>query len=197
MAIKHGVDTAEFEEFTQHAAENPEEVQFELTAKSIYEGTVAHSLAKVDSYKVGGEEIERETREYTVPFGAWREVLDAGGWTGPTDRPEPIEMALSALASCINVGISMNALATGADIDELRTHIKTDFDPAVLFSLKDLDEADEVFENLEAEIEIEGEGIHEEEVEEWAQRAPVFTMIALGQDVDISIDTTTMVAADD
>lgn len=32
--------------------------------------------------------------------------MDAGGWIGATDRLEPIEAALSALAACINVGIS-------------------------------------------------------------------------------------------
>ncbi len=71
-------------------------------------------------------------------------MLDAGGWVGGTDRLEPIEAALSALAACINVGITINAAASGVDIDHLETRVRTDFDPAVLFSLEGLDEADSV-----------------------------------------------------
>lgn len=197
MPVKHGVDLETFEAFAEHAAENPEEVQFEMGAQSTYEGICAHSLAKMDAYTLGGEEIERETREYTIPFGGQKEVLDTAGWVGATDRMEPIEVALAALAACINVGISINALAAGVDIDNLQTSVTTDFDPAVLFSLDDLDAADTVFDNLEADIEITGEDIDPEQIDEWAQRAPVYTLMALAQDIDINIDTTTEVAADD
>jgi len=150
--LLHGIDLETLEGFAAHAAENPEAVQFGLGASATYEGTAAHSLAKVDSYELGGETIARETREYTIPYGAWKEVLDAGGWVGGTDRLEPVEAALSALAACINVGITINAAANGVDIDHLQTHVRTDFDPAVLFSLEELKEADSVFENLSAEV---------------------------------------------
>jgi len=36
------------------------------------------------------------------------------------------------------------------DIDHLQTRVRTDFDPAVLFGLEELKEADSVFENLTA-----------------------------------------------
>ncbi|MFW5918303.1 MAG: OsmC family protein, partial [Haloferacaceae archaeon] len=177
--VTHGVDLETFEAFAEHAAENPEEVQLGLGARSTYEGTCAHSLAKVDSYELGGETISRETREYTIPYGAWKEVLDAGGWVGGIDRLEPIEAALSALASCINVGITVNAVANGVDVEQLRTRVRTDFDPAVLFSLTDLEDADAVFENLTAEIEIEGEDVDRDQIDEWARWAPVYTLVSL------------------
>ncbi|WP_247002393.1 OsmC family protein [Halosolutus gelatinilyticus] len=193
----HGVNLETFEAFAGHAAENPADIQFELEARSTYEGTCAHSLATIDSYALGGETIERDTREYTIPYGGWKEVLDAGGWVGATDRMEPIEVALSALASCINVGITINAIANGVDVEHLRTRVRTDFDPAVLFGLAGLDEADSVFENVEVEIEIDGEGVDEEQIDEWAQRAPVYALVSLAQDVDVTIDAKTPVAADD
>jgi len=193
----HGVDLDAFESFAEHAAEHPEEVQFGLRARSIYEGTCAHSLAKVDAYSLGGEEIRRDTREYTIPYGAWREVEAAGGWLGPTDRLEPIEAALSALASCINVGISVNALAHGVDVEHLETSVRTDFDPAVLFGLADLDASESVFENVAADVEIRTDGADDELVEEWARRAPVFALVSLGQDVDVRVEETAEVAADD
>ncbi|MCL9818276.1 OsmC family protein [Natronocalculus amylovorans] len=193
----HGIDLETLEGFAQHAADNPDAVQLGLGASATYEGTAAHSLAKIDSYELGGKTIARNTREFTVPYGAWKEVLDAGGWLGPVDRIEPIEAALSALAACINVGISINAAANGVEIDHLQTRVRIDFDPAVLFSLKELKEADSVYENLTAEIEIDGDDLDQDMIDEWARRAPVYTLVSLAQDVDMTINTPAAVAGDD
>ena len=195
--VSQGVDTEELAAFAEHAAEDPSAVQLGLGASATYEGTAAHSLAKIDSYELGGETIARETREYTVPYGGWREVLDAGGWVGATDRIEPVEAALSALAACINVGISINAVANGVDIDHLETSVHTEFDPGVLFSLDDLGSADAVFENLTAEIEIGSPDLDKDEIDEWARRAPVYTLVSLEQDVNLSVTTPAEVRADD
>ena len=195
--VAHGIDLETLEGFAEHASEHPEAVQLGLGASATYEGTAAHSLAKIDSYELGGETIARETREYTLPYGGWREVLDAGGWVGATDRMEPIEVALSALAACINVGISINAVANGVDIEHLQTHVRTDFDPAVLFSLAELKEADSVFENTTAEIEVEGEDLDKDLIDEWARRAPVYTLVSLGQDIEMAVNTPAQVADDD
>lgn len=196
--INHGVDIDKFGAFAEYAAENPDEVHLGLGARSTYEGACAHSLATMDAYTLGTETIERETREYTIPYGGWKEVLDAGGWVGATDRMEPIEVALSALASCINVGITINALANGVDIEELHTHVQTDFDPAVLFGLADLDKSASVFENTTAEVEITGENLDAEQIDAWAQRAPVYALVSLAQEIDLTVNTaTTEVAADD
>ena len=195
--VSHGVDVEQLEGFAEFAAENPDEVKLGLGARSTYEGTCAHSLAKVDSYRLGDETIARETREYTIPYGAWKEVLDAGGWVGGTDRLEPIEAALSALASCINVGITINAVANGVDIEHLRTRVRTDFDPGVLFSVRDLEEADAVFENLTAEVEIESPDLDRDQVDEWARRAPVYTLVSLAQDVQLTVNTPAEVTAGD
>lgn len=195
--VNHGVDIEKLGEFATYAAENPEDVQLGLGARSTYEGTCAHSLATMDSYTLGGETITRETREYTIPYGGWKEVLDAGGWVGATDRMEPIEVALSALASCINVGITINAVANGVDIEGLRTRVRTDFDPGVLFSLKELNEAEGVFENLTAEIEIDGADVDGDRIDEWARRAPVYTLVSLAQDVELTVSTPAEVRADD
>jgi len=123
--------------------------------------------------------------------------LDAGGWVGGTDRLEPVEAALSALAACINVGITINAAANGVDIDHLQTHVRTDFDPAVLFSLEELKEADSVFENLSAEVEIDGEGLDQDLIDEWARRAPVYTFVSFAQDVDMTINAPAEAVGDD
>ena len=192
----HGIDVEQLEAFASHASQHPEEVQLGLSAAATYEGTCAHSLARIDSYELGGETIARDTREYTIPYGGWREVLEAGGWVGATDRMEPIEVALSALASCINVGITINAIANGVRIESLETRVRTDCDPRVLFSVSDLNEAEEVFTNLTADVHIEGDAIDEDQIDEWARRAPVYTLVSLAQDIQLTVDTTTEIPVD-
>lgn len=188
MPIKHGVDTDKFSEFVEFASNNPSDVQFELQAEAEYDGTCAHSLAKVKKYRLGDQTIDRDTREFTIPYGGWKEVLDEAGWVGAIDRMEPIETAMSALAACINVGISMNALANGADIESLETQVYADFNPGVLFSLQELDESDTVFNNIRAQIKCECDGADRDQIEQWAQRAPVYTMMALEQDIKLNIE---------
>ena len=194
--VIHGVDRTELEGFAEFAAENPDAVRLGLGARSTYEGTCAHSLARIDSYTLGEETIAREAREYTIPYGGWKEVLAAGGWVGPTDRMEPIEVALSALASCINVGITINAVASDVDVDHLQTRVRTDCDPGVLFSLSDLEEAPSVFENLTVDVEIESPDLDKDQVDEWARRAPVYTLVSLAQDVQLTVTTPAEAAAD-
>jgi uncharacterized OsmC-like protein len=186
MNIQHGVDTDKLGKFVEFAAGNPESVQLELRTRSVYEGTCAHSLAQINAYKLGDQEIDRNTRQYTIPFGAWREVLDEAGWVGAVDRMEPIEVAMSALASCLNVGISLNALANGVDIESLETSVRADFNPGVLFGLQGVDELNTVFSNIRADIDISADA-DLERIEEWAKRAPVFALMSLEQDIRLNL----------
>ncbi|MFW5966591.1 MAG: OsmC family protein [Persicimonas sp.] len=186
MTIQHGVDTNQLQEFVNFAGENPDDVQLELRARSVYEGTCAHSLAEIKAYQMGDAEIERETREYTIPYGGWREVLEEAGWVGAVDRMEPIEVACSALASCINVGISINAVANDVDIETLETHVEVDFNPGVLFGLQDVEESDTVFTNFRANVDVTGD-VDRAQIDEWARRAPVFAMMAHPQDIEIHV----------
>jgi uncharacterized OsmC-like protein len=110
---------------------------------------------------------------------------------------EPIEVALSALVSCINVGITINAVAHGVNIEHLETSVRTDFDPGVLFGLDDLGNADEVFENLTADIEIESPDLDKDEIDEWARWTPVYALVSLEQDVNLTVNTPAEVEADD
>lgn len=196
-SVTHGVALEDLESFVDFAVEHPEAVEFTLEAESIYEGTCAHSLAKIAPYTLGDETIDRDTREYTVPYGGWKEVLETAGWVTPTDRMEPIEVALSALAACINVGISLNAVANGVDIDDLTTRVRADFNPAVLFNIADLDDADAVFDNITADIDIDAPDIDKDQIDEWARRAPVYTLVSMAQDLHVTVNTPAQLEADD
>jgi uncharacterized OsmC-like protein len=188
--VTHGVDTQAFHEFVEHATETPDAVQFELGARALYEGRLFHSLAKIDAYALGGDEIRRETREYTLPLGAWKEVEAASGFVDPTDRMEPIEVALAALAGCLNVAVGVAAIANGIDLDDLETDVKLDFDPRVIFMIHDVDRSEETFDDISVEIEVDGPGLTEEEADllaAGARRSPVWNLMRLTHDMEPTV----------
>lgn len=185
--VKQGVDLDEFHEFVEYATENPGDVQFELGARALYEGRLFHSLAKVDAYSLGGEEIERETREYTLPLGAWKEVEEATGFIDPTDRMEPIEVALAALTGCVNVAVGVTALANDIELDGLETTVRLDFDPRVIFMIHDVDQSDETFDDINVEIIVSGDDLTAEDAEvlaAGAQRSPVWNLMRLAHEME-------------
>lgn len=193
MSVEQGVDTEKFGEFVEELERRPDEARLELESTATYEGVVGRSLAKVGPFRVGGERVERETREYSYPYGAWREVEAAAGFVGPTDRIEPVETTLSALAACVNVAISTNALAQGIELDKLETTARTEVDPSVLFGVKPLEEAESCLPQVEIDIEVEGEDLSDEDleqIEQMARRSPVHTLVSAPNRIAATVEKT-------
>ena len=90
--IASGMDLDKLEAFRAALQKDP--VVLGLEARGVWEGHSGRSTVHIGPYELGGDRIERETRHYTIPYGAWREVEEAIGFVGPTDRAEPVEMAL-------------------------------------------------------------------------------------------------------
>jgi len=189
--VTQGIDREKFHEFVEYATENPEAVQMELGARAPYEGRLFHSLAKVDEYSLGGEEIHRETREYTLPMGAWKEMEDAAGFVDPTDRMEPIEVALAALSGCLNVAVGVTALANDIDLNDLETTVRLDFDPRVVLMIHDVEQSGEMFDDIRIEIGVSGSDLSEEDAEilaAGAKRSPVWSLLRFAHDMEPAVD---------
>ena len=132
--IVSGMDLDKLEAFRSALQENP--VILGLEARGVWEGHSGRSTIHIGPYELGGERIDRDTRHYTIPYGAWREVEEAIGFVGPTDRAEPVEMALGAVAACLVNSIALNAPRNGIDLEGLEIKVHTDIDPSVLFEVK-------------------------------------------------------------
>ncbi|WP_336135731.1 OsmC family protein [Natronomonas amylolytica] len=198
--VKQGLDIEAFHEFVEHATANPEEIQMELGARAPYEGRVFHSLARINEYTLGGEEIERDTREYTLPMGAWREMEEASGFVDPTDRMEPIEVALAALSGCLNVAVGVTALANDIELEDLETNVRLDFDPRVVLMIDDVENSENTFEDIRVEIAVSGDDLSEEDAEtlaEGAKRSPVWNLMHLAHEMDPVVDVQRPIEADD
>jgi uncharacterized OsmC-like protein len=185
--VKQGLDLEKFHEFVEYATENPDDVQMELSARAPSEGRLFHSLARVNEYSLGRDTIKRETREYTLPLGAWKEMEEAAGFIDPTDRMEPIEVALAALAGCLNVAVGVTALANEIELDDLETTVRLDFDPRVVLMIHDVDQSEEAFDDIRIEIEISGADLSDEEADllaAGAKRSPVWSLMHFAHDME-------------
>ena len=183
----HGVDMAAHEDFLAYAEDNPEAVQFVLSAVGTDEGRVLHTRSTTQSYSLGGQEYDRVAREYTHHFGGHKEVEEAVGFVDPTDREEAIEVALAALTGCINGSISLSAAQAGVDIDELETTVSVEFDPSVFLGLEPVRDADgaptNMYGDLQIDVQVGGDGIDDDtldQVREWIGRSPVYNLLSLG-----------------
>ena len=164
MTVRESVDLDKLEAFRSFLKDNPAKGHLRLQAKAVYEGQAGRSTVHIGPFSLDETNIDRPTRHYTVPFGAWREVEEITGIEGPTDRMEPVEMALAATAACLINAITYNAARLGIDTDGLEITVKSTVDPRVLFAIKGPDDHKSCLGTLEYEVKVSGE-VSDEEME--------------------------------
>ncbi|MCH7778702.1 MAG: OsmC family protein, partial [Gemmatimonadetes bacterium] len=157
MTVRQNVNIEKLEEFRTFLKDNPDKAQLTLEAKAIYEGQVGRSMVHIGRYALDGDTVDRPTRHYTIPFGAWREVEELFGVVGPTDRMEPVEMALAATAACLINSISLNAARMGIDTEGLEITVKSTIDPRVLFAVKEPEEHASCLGTIEYDVKVTGD----------------------------------------
>ncbi len=179
-----GMDLEKLEAFRSAIKESP--VVLGLDAKGIWEGHSGRSTIHIGPYELGGERIDRETRHYTIPYGAWREVEEAIGFEGPTDRVEPVEMALGAIAACLCNSIALNAPRNGIILEGLEVNVHTDIDPSVLFEVKGPDSHTSCMPKIVSDVKVKGDISDDqlEEIKRLVSYSPVHGMIEYANTVE-------------
>jgi len=183
-SIKCGMDLEKLEAFRSALSENP--VILGLEARCIWEGHSGRSTVHIGPYKLGGEKIDRDTRHYTIPYGAWKEVEEAIGFVGPTDRVEPVEMALGAVAACLCNSIALNAPRNGIDLEALEINVHADVDPSVLFEVKGPESHTSCIPKIVTEVKVKGD-ISDDQlktIERLIRYSPVHGMIEYANTVE-------------
>ena len=115
-----------------------------------------------------------------MPFGAWREVEELLGVEGPTDRMEPVEMALAATAACVVNSLTYNAARLGIATEGIEVSIRENVDPRVLFALREPEEHVSCLGTVEIEVKVKGE-ISDEDLATLsglAEYSPVYGLVA-------------------
>jgi uncharacterized OsmC-like protein len=186
MTTKQNIDLDKLEGFRTFLKDNPEKVRLSLEAKAVYEGQVGRSLVHIGKYALDGEVVDRQTRHYTFPFGAWKEVEDVLGVGGPTDRMEPVEMALAATAACLINSVTFNAVRMGIDTEDLEITVRSKVDPRVLFAIKDPMQHSNCLGAIEYEVKVSGDVSDDdlETIHQLCQHSPVHGMMAEALEMD-------------
>ena len=182
-----GMDLDKLESFRSAIKEDP--VVLGLEARGIWEGHSGRSTIHIGPYEIGGERIERDTRHYTVPYGAWREVEETLGFEGPTDRAEPVEMALGAIAACLCNSIALNAPRNGINLEGLEVNVRTDIDPSVLFQVKGPESHTSCMPKVVSEVKVKGD-ISDEQlqtIKDLVSYSPVHGMIEYANTVESQV----------
>lgn len=156
MSVRQQVNIDKLEAFRSFLSNNPAKGKLKLEAKAIYEGQAGRSTVHIGPYQLDETRIERPTRHYTFPFGAWREVEEVIGMEGATDRMEPVEMALAATAACLINSITLNAARLGIDTSGLEITVRSSVDPRVLLTVKEPEEHKACLGRIEYDVKVSG-----------------------------------------
>ena len=185
--IVNGMDLAKLEAFRTSLKEDPFTLGLEVTGT--WEGHSGRSTVHIGPYRLGNHRIERPTRHYTVPYGAWKEVEEAIGFVGPTDRPEPVEMALSAVAACLVNSIALNAPRHGIPLEGLEIKVSCDLDPSVLFEVKGPESHTSCMPRITTEVTAKGDLSDEdlETIQKLITHSPVHGMLEYSNKMESTV----------
>jgi len=185
--IVAGMDLDKLEAFRSALRENP--MVLGLEARGVWEGHSGRSTIHIGPFNLGGSRIKRDTRHYTIPYGAWKEVEEAVGFVGPTDRAEPVEMALGAVAACLVNSIALNAPRNGIELEGLEIKVRANIDPSVLFEVKGPESHTSCMPKITTEVKVKGNLSDEQlaTIERLVHYSPVHGMVEYANEVEAKV----------
>src|SRR5947208_11794383 len=170
-----GIDAGQLERFNEQYASSPSNFELGIESRTIWEQKGLGNLGKVGRWTLGGQAIEKPTRDFSVQMGSWKEVGDAIGVEGADDRIEPIEAALLGLSSCVTEAIVLNCARTGVKLDALEVKAHADVDPGPIVGAKEPSDWDNTLKRITVDITARGDLSAEDRrmIEDGATRSPV------------------------
>jgi len=179
MAIQ-GIDAHQIEAFNNGYRDEPSNFTLGIDGRSIWEGRGLGNLGKVGPWSLGGQPMEKPTRDFSVQIGSWREVGDALGVVGADDRIEPIEAAMLGLASCVCEAITLTCAAKGVAVEGLEANAHVDVDPGPITGAKEPSDWDNTLKSVRVDVTVRGDlsARDRDVVEDGAKRSPVHYMFS-------------------
>jgi uncharacterized OsmC-like protein len=184
-----GFDTEKLEQFVGYATQNPNDVVLGIEAKAIWESEAGESLGKIGPWSLAGQRMEKPTRDYSIQFGAWKEVADAIGVEGARDKIEPVEAALAGMCACVTYAICINAAREGVSFEGLQVSARATVDPRVLLGIVPADEAASCLQSVDMDIEVKGDLTETDRnrIREMAKRSPVHALVTHPNTIHTSV----------
>ncbi len=185
--IVAGIDLDKLEAFRKAIEENP--VTLGLSSRSVWEGHTGRNTTHIGPFEINGQRIDRDTRRYTIQYGAWKEVEETIGAVGPTDRMEPVEMVLGAMGACLCNSIGLNAARHEINLEDMEITVRADVDPSVLFELKGPEAHTSCIPNITCEVKVKGDLSDEQlqTIQRLIAYSPVHGMVAEHNKIESSV----------
>lgn len=170
-----GINKSQLEKFNEQYASSPNSFILGIESRTIWEQKGLGNLGKVGRWTLGGQAIEKPTRDFSVQLGSWKEVGDAIGVEGADDRIEPVEAALLGLSSCVTEAIVLNCARTGVKLEGLEVQAHADVDPGPIVGAKEPSDWDNTLKQITVEVTARGDfsGDDRKMIEDGAKRSPV------------------------
>jgi uncharacterized OsmC-like protein len=181
-----GIDPRQLEGFGKEYSNSPESFMLGIEAKTIWEEHGLGNLGKVGRWMLGGQTMEKPTRDFSVQLGSWKEVGDAIGVQAADDRLEPIEVALLGLSSCVTEAITLNCARTGVALEGLEVKAHVDVDPGPIVGVKEPEEWEQTLKGVRLDVTARGEFSDQDQkmIRDGAARSPVHFMFSRGNKLE-------------
>ena len=177
--IKNGVNVDQLVETINHVQEDPSLAKFEFRAKTNWiEG--GHCVTSIkDYYGVGSEHTERSQESFTMEADHVEVLL------GQDKAPNPGEIVLHALGSCLTGAMVYHAAANGIDIEGMEASLEGGVD---LHGFLGLDpEVRKGYDGIKVKFKVKSDA-SEEQLRALSQFSPVFDMLTNPTPVSIEFE---------
>jgi len=170
-----GIDPGQIENFNKDYQSSPANFTLGIEGKTIWEQRGLGNLGKVGRWSLGGQVMEKPTRDFSVQLGSWKEVGDALGVEGADDRIEPIEATLVGLSSCVTEAIVLSCAREGVNLEALDVKARVEIDPGPITGAKDPSDWDKTLKTVQVDVTARGNLSDQDHttIEEGAKRSPV------------------------
>jgi uncharacterized OsmC-like protein len=185
MPVK-SISARQLEGFTSEYKTAPDKYLLGIEARSIWEGQGLGNLCKVGPWSLGGKQMKKPTRDFSVQLGSWQEVGEAIGVERSSDRIEPVEAALTGLCSCVSEAITVNCARTNVKLEGLEVSARLEVDPGPIVGAKDPKDWDKTLKRVHVEITAHGgfSAADKKVIEEGATRSPVHHIFSRALQMD-------------
>ncbi len=182
ITMVNGVDVDALKSAMEVVRENAEagNVRFRARNRWVYG---AHCATTIQDFSMGGQEDTSRAIPFTL------EADEPGVLLGFDNGPNATEMALAALASCLNATFIYNAAAKGIEIDELQIDMEGSLDLRGFLGLSD--EVRNGYEVINVTFRVKSDASEDQikELAELAQkRSPVFDIVTHETPVKVNVE---------
>lgn len=165
--------------FRDNLRRHPGQYRLGYRVQARWEGIGARATCQLGTWTLGGQ--IQDSRTYTLALGTPRRLEEALGIEPPTDRLDPVEVVLGALAVSVAATVALGAQGRDLALTGVSVTAHTTIDPSPLFGARAPEELPQALGSIQVTVTVHGDleptasGI----IERLVRGAPVFGLLGL------------------